>query len=42
MFFQCDWFDPINGTRVDEFGMVEVMYELHYSGSDLLLTHQAQ
>jgi hypothetical protein len=20
VFFQCDWFDPINGTRVDEFG----------------------
>jgi hypothetical protein len=42
VFFQCDWFDPINGTRVDEVGMVEVKYELCYSGSDLLLTHQAQ
>jgi hypothetical protein len=42
MFFQCDWFDPINGTRVDEFGMVEVKHELCYSGSSLLLAHQAQ
>jgi hypothetical protein len=24
VFFQCDWFDPINGTSVDDFGMVEV------------------
>jgi hypothetical protein len=40
--FQCDWFDPINGTRVDEFGMVEVKHESHYLGSDLLLAHQAQ
>jgi hypothetical protein len=24
VFFQCDWFDPINDTRVDDFGMVEV------------------
>jgi hypothetical protein len=23
VFFQCDWFDPINGTRVDDFDMVE-------------------
>jgi hypothetical protein len=30
VFFQCDWFDPINGTRVDEFGMVEIKHELHY------------
>jgi hypothetical protein len=42
VFFQCDWFDPINSTRVDEVGMVEVKYELCYSGSDILLTHQAQ
>jgi hypothetical protein len=39
VFFQCDWFDPINGTRVDEFGMVEVKHEVLYSGSDLLLAH---
>jgi hypothetical protein len=42
VFFKCDWFDPINGTRVDEFSMVEVKHELRYSGSDLLLAHQMQ
>jgi hypothetical protein len=42
VFFQCDWFDPINVTRVDEFGMVEVKHKLCYSGSNLLLGHQAQ
>jgi hypothetical protein len=25
VFFECDWFDPVNGTRVDDFGMVEVI-----------------
>jgi hypothetical protein len=39
VFFQCDWFDPINGTRVDDFSMVEVKHELRYSGSNLLLAH---
>jgi hypothetical protein len=39
VFFQCDWFDPINGTRVDEFGMVEVKRESRYSGSNLSLAH---
>jgi hypothetical protein len=42
VFFQCDWFDPINGTRVDEFSIVEVKHESRYSGSNLLLTHQSQ
>jgi hypothetical protein len=42
VFFECDWFDPVNGTRVDDFGMVEVKYELHYSGNNLLFAHQAQ
>jgi hypothetical protein len=42
VFFQCDWFDPINVTRVDDFSMVEVKYESCYSGSNLLLAHQAQ
>jgi hypothetical protein len=28
VFFQCDWFDPVNGTRVDDFGMVEVNHYL--------------
>jgi hypothetical protein len=42
VFFQCDWFDPINDTRVDGFDMVEVKHESCYSGSNLLLTHQTQ
>jgi hypothetical protein len=25
--FQCDWFDPINDTRVNDFGMVEIKHE---------------
>jgi hypothetical protein len=39
VFFQCDWFDPINDTIVDDFGMVDVKYESRYSGSNLLLAH---
>jgi hypothetical protein len=35
VFFQCDWFNPINGTRVDDFGMVEVKHKSRYSGSNL-------
>jgi hypothetical protein len=42
VFFECDWFDPVNGTRVDDFGMVEVKYELCYSGNNLLFAHEAQ
>jgi hypothetical protein len=42
VFFQCDWFDPINDTRVDDFGMVEVKHEPRYFGSNLLLAHQVQ
>jgi hypothetical protein len=42
VFFQCDWFDPINDIRVEDFVIVEVKYELHYLGSNLLLAHQAQ
>jgi hypothetical protein len=42
VFFQYDWFDPINDIRVDDFGMVEVKHESRYLGSDLLLAHQAQ
>jgi hypothetical protein len=42
VFFQCDWFDPIHGTRVDDFGMVEVKHESCYTGINLLLAHQAQ
>jgi hypothetical protein len=42
VFFKCDWFDPINNTRVDAFSMVEVKHESRYLGSDLLFAHQAQ
>jgi hypothetical protein len=41
VFFPCHWFDP-NGTRVNEFGMVEVKHESCYLGSNLFLAHQAQ
>jgi hypothetical protein len=40
--FQCDYFNLVNGTRVDDFGMVEVKHESHYSGSNLLLAHQEE
>jgi hypothetical protein len=39
VFFQCDWFDPINNTRVDDFSMVEVKHELRYFEINLLLAH---
>jgi hypothetical protein len=39
VFFQCDWFDPINDTRVDDFSMVEVKHELRYFKINLLLAH---
>jgi hypothetical protein len=42
LFFQCDCLDPINDTRVYDFGMVEVKHECRYSGSNLLLAHEAQ
>jgi hypothetical protein len=42
VFFQCDWFDPIHSTKVDDFGMVEVKHESRYSGINHLLAHQAQ
>jgi hypothetical protein len=42
MFIECDWFDPVNDTRVDDFGMVEVKRESHYSDNNLLFAHQAQ
>jgi hypothetical protein len=38
-FFQCDWSDPINSTRVNKFGMVEVKHESRYSGSNYLFVH---
>jgi hypothetical protein len=42
VFFQCNWFDPVNGIRVDDFGMVEVKHGSRYSGNNILLAHQAQ
>jgi hypothetical protein len=42
IFFQCDWFDPIHSTKVDDFSMIEVKYESRYSDINLLLAHQAQ
>jgi hypothetical protein len=42
VFIQCDWFDPMNDTRVDDFGMVEVKHESRYLGSNMLLAHQGQ
>jgi hypothetical protein len=41
VFFECDWFDPINGTRVDDFGMVKVKHESRYLGINILFAHQA-
>jgi hypothetical protein len=41
VFFECDCFDPINSTRVDDFGIVEVKHEARYSGNNLLFQHQA-
>jgi hypothetical protein len=42
VFFECDWFDPVNSTRVDDFGLVEVKHKSCYSGNNLLFAHQAQ
>jgi hypothetical protein len=42
VFFESDWFDIVNGTRVDNFGRVEVKHESRYSGNKLLLAHQVQ
>jgi hypothetical protein len=39
VFFQCDWFDPVNDTRVDDFGMVEMKHESCYLGNNLLFAH---
>jgi hypothetical protein len=42
MFFECGWFDPVNDTRVDDFGMVEVKHKLCYLGNNILFAYQAQ
>jgi hypothetical protein len=41
VFFECDWFDLVNSTIVDDFDMVEVKQESRYSGNNLLFAHQA-
>jgi hypothetical protein len=42
VFFECDWFDPVKSTRVDDFGMVEVKHKSCYSGNNILFAHQTQ
>jgi hypothetical protein len=42
VFFKCDWFDLVNGTRVNDFGMVVVKHESRYLGNNFLFAHQAQ
>jgi hypothetical protein len=40
--FECDWFDSVNDTKVDDFGMVEVKPKSRYSVNNLLFVHQVQ
>jgi hypothetical protein len=42
VFFEYDWFDPVNGPRVDDFGMVEEKQKSCYLGNNLLFAHQVQ
>jgi hypothetical protein len=43
VFFVCDWFDPYNGTRDDDFGMVEVKHGSKLQGQDnVVLAYQAE
>jgi hypothetical protein len=42
VFSYCDWFDPIFGTRVDDFLMVEVKHMSHLPSKIIVLAHQAQ
>jgi hypothetical protein len=43
MFFDCDWFDPNQGTRENEFGMVEVKHVHRLRGCDpFVLAHQVE
>jgi hypothetical protein len=41
VFFQCDWFDPINDTRVEKFSMVEVKYEVLFRERSFVCTSYA-
>jgi hypothetical protein len=40
VFFECDWFDPVNSTGVNDFHMVEMKHESRYSGNNFLFAHQ--
>jgi len=43
--FECIWFDPIAGTRVDEFGIVEVKHASRYRGNEynnIVFAHQVK
>jgi hypothetical protein len=43
VFFDCDWLDSNNGTRQNEFGMVEVKHNERLQGYDtFVLTHQIE
>jgi hypothetical protein len=42
VFLKCDLLDPVNDTRVDDFGMVGVKHESRYLGNNFLFAHQAQ
>ncbi|WVZ90630.1 hypothetical protein U9M48_036915 [Paspalum notatum var. saurae] len=44
VFFECDWFDPCNGTRVDKYGMVEVKHSSRLPShiNSVVLANQAQ
>jgi hypothetical protein len=41
VFFYYEWFDPISESRVDNFGMVEVMHNLWLLAINIVLVHQA-
>jgi hypothetical protein len=44
VFFDCKWFDPHNGTRLADFGMVEVNHGSRLSGqvNNIVLVHQVE
>ncbi|WVZ97106.1 hypothetical protein U9M48_042663 [Paspalum notatum var. saurae] len=44
VFFECDWFNPRNGTRVDKYGMVEVKHSSRLPSriNSVVLANQAE
>jgi hypothetical protein len=43
VFFDCDWFDNKNGTRQNQFSMVEVKHNERLQGYDtFILAHQVE